>query len=406
MNNRGLLLLSKGVSYIGTKLFSFALSWYILSQTASGLSFSISLVVNYLPAIAISLIAGRISDHVHRPNRILVLCDIASACVCVIPLLRLDLVSIYITIFLLSCISALFNNVVDTHMPNLEGIGGAEGLKKLSSSMRLITSGVNILAPALGGVLVKALPVPMFALINVFSFLASAFGEVFLKYALEHTDQGQKTEKSGKKPASILRYIFRNRELRTFFLGDGFSNFCITSGISVALPLIVTGTLGVSASGYGLITSCLGLGSVCSAMHHTRRPGKTDLRYPYLKIGTIGTNLLFIAALVLVPYHPLWTVAALCVIQFVNGWMSVSINIKTVTTFQLYVDANLRGKVLGTMTAMSYILIPLSLVLSGAASEVWPVWLLPAASGGLLLLGLGGLKLTAMMNGFYYQPPK
>lgn len=398
MNNRILLLLSKGVSHIGTKLFSFALSWYILSQTGSGLSFSISLVVNYLPAIVVSLIAGRVSDHVRRPNRVLVLCDIASACVCVIPLLRLDLVSIYITIFLLSCISALFNNVVDTHMPNLEGIGGAEGLKKLSSSMQLITSGVNILAPALGGVMVKALPVPMFALLNVVSFLASAFGEVFLKYTFEHAEQGQRTEKSGEGLTSILRYIFGNQELRTFFMGDGFCNFCVTAGISVALPLIVTGTLGISAGGYGLITSCLGVGSVCSAMYHTRRPGKTDLRYPYLKIGIIGINLLLIAALVLLPYHPLWTVAALCVIQLVNGWVSVSINIKTVTTFQLYVDENLRGKVLGTMTAMSYILIPLSLVLAGAASEVWPAWLLPATSGGLLFLGLGGLKLMAIIT--------
>ena len=48
MNNRVLLLLSKGVSYIGTKLFSFALSWYILKQTGLGLNFSISLLVNYL----------------------------------------------------------------------------------------------------------------------------------------------------------------------------------------------------------------------------------------------------------------------------------------------------------------------------------------------------------------------
>jgi len=397
MNNRTLLLLSKGVSYIGTKLFSFALSWYILSQTASGLSFSISLVVNYLPAIVISLAAGHISDCVRRPNRVLVLCDIASACVCVIPLVRLDLVSIYVTIFLLSCISALFNNVVDTHMPNLEEIGGAEGLKKLSSFMQLITSGVNILAPALGGVLVKALPVPMFALLNVFSFLASAFGEVFLKYTFNHACQGEKTDKSSEKFTSILRYVFGNRELRTFFLGDGFCNFCVTAGLSVALPLIVTGTLGISSGGYGMITSCLGVGSVCSAMYHTRRPDKTDLCYPYLKICTIGIDLLLIAVLVLLPYHPFWTVAALCAIQFVNGWMSVSINIKTVTTFQLYVDENLRGKVLGIMTAMSYILIPLSLVQAGAASEVWPAWLLPAVSGGLLLWGLGGLKLMAMM---------
>lgn len=48
MNNRVLFLISKGVSYVGTKLFSFALSWYILKQTGSGLGFSISLLVNYI----------------------------------------------------------------------------------------------------------------------------------------------------------------------------------------------------------------------------------------------------------------------------------------------------------------------------------------------------------------------
>ena len=75
MNNRVLLLLSKGVSYIGTKLFSFALSWYILKQTGLGLNFSISLLVNYLPTIIFSVIAGRVSDRLKHPNRMLVVCD-------------------------------------------------------------------------------------------------------------------------------------------------------------------------------------------------------------------------------------------------------------------------------------------------------------------------------------------
>ena len=60
MNNRVLFLISKGVSYVGTKLFSFALSWYILKQTGSGLGFSISLLVNYIPSIVFSMIAGRL----------------------------------------------------------------------------------------------------------------------------------------------------------------------------------------------------------------------------------------------------------------------------------------------------------------------------------------------------------
>ena len=54
MKNRTLFLFSKGISHIGTKLFTFALSWYILSQTGSGLSFSISLLVNYIVRIHFS----------------------------------------------------------------------------------------------------------------------------------------------------------------------------------------------------------------------------------------------------------------------------------------------------------------------------------------------------------------
>ena len=62
MDNRILFLLSKGVSHTGTKLFTFSLSWYILSETGSGLNFSLSLLVNYLPAIIMSAFAGYISD--------------------------------------------------------------------------------------------------------------------------------------------------------------------------------------------------------------------------------------------------------------------------------------------------------------------------------------------------------
>lgn len=115
------------------------------------MSFSISLLVNYLPQIILSLFAGNISDKTRHPNRLLVLCDAATCC---LPLLYLSLASIYATIFLLSAVSAVFNNVIDTHIINLEGIDSPEALKRLTSSVQFITSGANILAPSPGGVLI------------------------------------------------------------------------------------------------------------------------------------------------------------------------------------------------------------------------------------------------------------
>lgn len=395
MDNKILFLLSKSVSHIGTKLFTFALSWYILSKTGSGLSFSISLLVNYLPTIIISAFVGYISDRTKRPNRVLVLCDIASAAVCVLPLLHLGLASVYAAIFLLSTISAVFNNTIDTHLTNLEGIDGAESLKKLVSSAQFITAGVNIIAPSLGGVLIKVLPIQMFAVINIVSFLISAFGEVFLKYRLRTVKAAaQEADTEQVKPSFILRYMFGQKKLRPFFIGDSLGNFCFSAGFNVALPLIVTVTLGISSSGYGFISSSTAAGSVLCALVRTKHPNRAGLQYPYIKTGGLGLSMLALALTVWLPYHAVWSVAVLCVIKFIVGWLSVDINIQTKTTLQLYVDSAYLGKVLGFSTSISYILIPLSLIIGGIATEILPSYLLPAISGALLIAALGILRLT------------
>ncbi len=392
MSNRALFLFSKGVSHIGTRLFTFALSWHILSQTGSGLSFSVSLLVNYLPQIVLPLFAGGISDKTQRPNRVLVLCDTASAAVCCLPLFHPDLVSIYATIFLLSAISAVFNNVIDAHLVHLEGVDSPETLKKLTSSAQFITSGVNIIAPVIGGVLIRALPVQMFAVLNMASFLLSAFGELWLQYK-ETKNTARTSEAPQGNGDSLLAYVSGQRKLCTFFLADSTGNFCVSAGINVALPLIVTTALGISSSGYGLISSSTAAGSVACALWRMKFPGSSRFQYPYRKLGLIGGCMLALALTACLPYRAGWTVAALCLIMFVSGWLSVDINIQVKTALQLYIAPAHLGKVLGLSTSMSYVLIPLSLVIAGGMAEVWPAFVLPLASGTMLVTVLCVLSL-------------
>lgn len=396
MDNKALFLLSKGVSHIGTKLFTFALSWYILSETGSGLSFSISLLVNYLPTIVISSFAGYVSDRIDQPNRMLVLCDIMSAVVCILPFSHLELASVYTAIFLLSAISAVFNNIIDTHLTNLEGLDGARPLKKMTAMTQFITASVNIAAPSFGGVMVRIFPIQTFALVNMVSFLLSAFGEVFLRFkpCLANEEAKQVTGKAQETPRALLRNLFRQKELRTFLIGDSLGNFCFSAGFNVALPLIATTTLGISSSGYGLISSSAAVDSVLCALLRTKYPGKTEFRYPFIKTGGLGVSMLLLALTAWLPYHAVWSVAALCILKFVVGWLAVDINIQTKTTLQIYVESSYLGKALGVSTTISYILIPLSLMIGGIVSEIWPAYLLPAVFGALLLSALGLLRLT------------
>lgn len=395
MGNKVLFLFSKGVSHIGTKLFTFALSWYILSETGSGLSFSISLLVNYLPTIIISTFAGYISDRIDQPNRILVLCDTVSAAVCILPFLHLGLASVYTSIFLLSAISAVFNNTIDTHLTNLDGLDGVQSLKKMASLTQFITASVNIAAPSFGGVMIRVFPIQTFALINMASFLLSAFGELFLRFSPRlGKETTLVTEPAQVKPGVFLRYLFRQKELRTFLLGDSLGNFCFSAGFNVALPLIVTVTLGISSSGYGLISSSAAVGSVLCALVRTKYPSKTEFRYPFLKTGGLGLSMLILALTAWFPYHAVWSVAVLCILKFIVGWLAVDINIQTKTTLQIYVDSSYLGKAFGVSTSISYILIPLSLILGGMMAELWPAYLLPAISGSALISALCLLKLA------------
>ena len=393
MDNKMLFLFSKGVSHIGTRLFTFALSWYILSQTGSGLSFSVSLLVNYLPQIVLSMFVGELSDRTLRPNRILVLCDLASAAVCCLPLFHLGLASIYAAVFLLSAISAVFNNVVDAHLINLEGVDSPETLKRLTSSAQFITSGVNILAPSVGGVLIGVLPIQMFAVINILSFLLSALGELRLRYRPRRPERGAR-DAGAVGGRAVLAYMFGQKKLRTFFIADSLGNFCFSAGVNVALPLIVTATLGVSSQGYGLISSSIAAGSVLCAMWRTRFPGGSRLQYPFLQLGLIGGCMLLLALAAWLPSLGGWTVAALCLVMFWVGWLSVEVNIQTKTAIQLFVEPGYLGKVLGMSTSISFVLIPLSLVLAGGMSELFPSFLLPALNGGLLIAGLSLLRLA------------
>lgn len=388
MNDRILFLFSKGVSHAGTRLFTFALSWYILSQTGSGLSFSVSLLVNYLPQIALSPLAGRLSDRIRRPNRVLVLCDLASAAVCGLPLLRLGLGSVYTAIFLLSAISAVFQNVIDAHLPNLEGVDGPESLKRLTSAAQFITSGVDIAAPSVGGLLIQVCPVQTFALLNIVSFLLSALGELRLRYRPRRAGPVARAGAVRGDGRAVLAYMFGQKKLRTFFLAGSLGNFCFSAGVNVALPLIVTTTLGISSRGYGLISSSIALGSVLCALRRTRSPGESRLQYPFLQLGLIGGCMLLLALTACFPGRAALSAAVLCVVMFAVGWLSMDINIKTKTTLQSFVDPACLGRVLGISTAISYVLIPLSLVIAGGLSELCPAFVLPALNGVLLIASL------------------
>lgn len=394
MENRTLFLFSKGVSHVGSRLFTFALNWYILARTGSGLSFSISLLVNYLPQITLSLFAGKLSDRTLHPNRVLVLCDIASAASCCLPLLFPGLGPIYAAIFLLSAISAVFNNVIDAHLIHLEGVDGPETLKRLASSAQIITSGVNIIAPSLGGVLIRMCSVRAFALMNAVSFLLSAFGELWLKYRPRRRECGENPPGAVRAGVSVraeeAAHLFRGRQPGELLLQRRDQRGIAADRHNHAGDLLrrVRPDLQQRRGGVGTVR-----GVADEAPR--RQPSPISL----FADGADWGCMLALALAACLPYRGRWMVAALCAVMLAVGWLSVDVNIQSKTAIQLFVDPEYLGKVLGMSTSISFVLIPLSLVIAGGMSELWPSFLLPGLNGLLLIAGLVLLRLWERKEG-------
>jgi len=109
-----IILFSMGemVSLLGSAIYSFAISLYVLKLTGSGISFAITLIQGVIPTVLIGSFAGVLADKLNK-KLLIVSMDIANAILFVMLFLisrrfGLTLPIIYITTFLMNAISVIF----------------------------------------------------------------------------------------------------------------------------------------------------------------------------------------------------------------------------------------------------------------------------------------------------------
>ncbi|MHB8129637.1 MAG: MFS transporter, partial [Mobilitalea sp.] len=120
-----IILFSAGklVSLLGTYLYSFALSLYILKVTGSGTSFAFSILIGTLPRILLSPVAGSLTDRINKKKMIVVLDFLSGAVVltllvsCILYGIKVPF--IYLSTFILAVISTFFNTCFSAAIPRL-----------------------------------------------------------------------------------------------------------------------------------------------------------------------------------------------------------------------------------------------------------------------------------------------
>lgn len=358
------LLAAHGLSLVGNSVSGVALPWLVLETTGSAAKTGLAAFVGAVPLVLGAVLGGPVVDRFgHR--RVSVAADLASmVAVAAIPLLAATGGVAYWQLLLLVGVGALLDAPGATARKVLlpEVADAAEVRRERANAFyETIQGGALLLGPPLAGLLIAGLGAAWVLLVTTAAFALSA---TVVSVVVPPSAGGRPGRRSATEVADGLRFLRRDRPIRALVTYATLMLLFVGPLLAVVMP-VYAGGLGkplllgffVAAIGGGTIVGALAYGW---AGHRFRRRG-------LFVGGMVGVGLA-VAALATLPPLPLLLGTA-----FVGGLASGPINPLLNTVLQDRVPAALRGRVFGTVTALSLAGSPLGMLAAGPALETFGV---------------------------------
>jgi MFS family permease/quinol monooxygenase YgiN len=308
-------------SNVGTWMHDVGAGWLMTGLSPSPLMVSLVQAATTLPILLLALPAGALADVVDR-RKLLIVCQGGAALLAL--LLAILGFAGAITAWVLLAITlglgvfaALSNPAWQTIMTDLvprEQLPQASSLNSVSLNLS------RAIGPALGGLAVAHLggPAAAFAL-NAVSFVGIIL--VLAAWRYRPPERAVPGERFLGALKAGVRYVRHSPPIRAVLVRTA-SFVVFSSALWALMPLIARQELGLSASGYGVLVTCLGVGAVTAALF---------LNAPRRRLGPNRTlalaTLLYAAAsaTLALTSNPLVGYGAMVVAGI--GWLSVVVSL-------------------------------------------------------------------------------
>ncbi|GAB6107865.1 MFS transporter [Fusibacter bizertensis] len=375
LKNLWLTLCGKGVSLLGSKLFGFAMSFYILKLTGSAQSFAISLLITTLPMVVLSPIVGGVADRFDR-KIIVVGADFISgvamlAFFFMIPQSGLSLPMIYFAEFILAVLFVFLNSAFGAAYPN---IVSRANLTKINAYSQGLDSILSIMAPILGGIIYGLIDVKLFFMINAISFILSSFSELFIDFHMF----GVATQKASEKAPFIqnlkegFRYVAKQKTFMTIAIYALVINFFL-SGFSIILPVDLINYHGISPQVNGIVQAAFPVGAILMSIY----VGKKNIQFSQMLFKNSMLLFSLMMFLFAVPVLPFIHLQALVPFYYGIAMIALSmvvilVNVPLQVLFQVTIEDAYRGRAMGVLGAMSQGIMPIAYLLTGVLMDFLP----------------------------------
>lgn len=393
--NFAFLWLSGLISGVGTWALYTALPYYVYDRTGSALATGAMVVVQTVPRIALSSVAGVWADRWDR-KQTMVLTDLVRALFLLLLLgVRSSewLWAIYAVAFAEAAVSQFFDRARDALLPGLveaQALTAANALDGATGPL------IRLVAPALGGALLALLGVTFLILVDVASYLASAVLILLISLPPRHPDSrtvAGRAEKSAVGAAwadwrSGVREIVGEPILRALFLIGGL--VLVGYGmITVLLVLFARDVLQGSALVFGWLVTAQGIGGLLGAIG-TDRLAKLLSPARIVGLGLVATGLLYLLVANVPRVAVDVALVAVVGLPIAGYWVSARTLLQTCTP-----DAY-RGRVFGAYETISSLTTLVGIGLAGGGAGLLGV--VPMLDVAAAFYVLGGVVALACLG--------
>jgi len=347
-------------SLAGTWMQSAAQAWLVLRLTNSSMMLGVVSFANYMPLLFVTLFAGVVVDHVDRRRLI-----ITTQTILMVSAFTLAALTWTGTVRVghVMLLAALNGTVSSFDMPGRQSfVVEMVGIEELSNAIALnsmMVNGARMIGPAIAGVIIGAFGTQMCFLLNGLSFLAVIWS-LFLMDIPRRAMQRLGTDLF-KRLREGLAYVWRNRPIFHQLILAALNNGLGAQYI-VLVPLFARDLLRGGARGYGFLMAIQGVGSVIGAATLASRISTRGIR------NNLAAGLLISAAGIAVFAASPWIALSLAA-QLMVGAGLTNFRASNNTLLQLFVDDELRGRVMSCYTLASLGMTPLGALEVGFLGE-------------------------------------
>ena len=372
-SNYILFCLSRLVSDLGTSVFNFSLSLYILDITGSAGLFATILSIAMIPGILINAFCGFFVDRGNK-KKIVITSDVLSGLLLIVFAILFTFNSKNIVLFgAIAVVLGTFQSVFSlTIMASMDNISTKEHLPKLNSAFQGIGALVRIVGPVIGALMYKQFGMQLVIIIDAFSFIASGAMEIFLR--LSSNTAKEDTKKSYVDSVKeVYSYINGIAGLKILFAAIVLNSLVSGSLTQVVLPFITYKGLNltglqvsqiVSASFVGMIAGTV----IISVMKKSDRLFKKVLLFFCLEL-VVG----ILWAFPLLPiFHnaPVWVITGgFCVLMAFLGMLVGFINIPALSYIQMSTPEGIKASIMGVVNTFGQMSMPVGMWLYGLMLE-------------------------------------